>query len=136
MTIEELHCKLVELQIPEDSYYLHGLYGSPDDNDKIALTIRKGKYTIEYETYFKERGEKQAIKTFTNEDEVANWLLKKLVTEQEFWKSQRSKSIEARPWIFQDTKAWHKKGRFLFELPREFGFYWFQPDNWRINFIV
>ncbi|RZK04096.1 MAG: hypothetical protein EOO46_17520 [Flavobacterium sp.] len=93
MTIEELHNKLVELKIPEDRYYLHGLYGSADDNDKIALTIRQGKYTIEYETYFKERGEKHSVRTFTNEDEVSNWLLEKLVEEQEFLKSQREKSI-------------------------------------------
>ena len=96
MTIEELYNKLAELQIPEDRYYLHGLYGSSDDNDKIALTIRKGKYTIEYETYFKERGEKHSIRTFTNEDEVSNWLLKKLVDENEFWKSQRQKPIDTK----------------------------------------
>ena len=96
MTIEELYNKLVELQIPEDRYYLHGLYGSSDDNDKIALTIRKGKHTIEYETYFKERGEKHSIRIFTNEDEVSNWLFKKLVDEHEFWKSQRQKSIDTR----------------------------------------
>jgi hypothetical protein len=89
MTIKELHSKLVELQIPADKYYLHGLYGSPDDNDKIALTIKKGRYSIEYETYFKERGEKHSIRVFTNEDEVSNWLLKKLIDEQEFWKSRR-----------------------------------------------
>ena len=91
MTIEELHNKLVELKIPADKYYLHGLYGSTDDNDKIALTIKKGKYTIEYETYFKERGEKHSIMTFTNQDEVSNWLLKKLIDEQAFWNSQRQK---------------------------------------------
>lgn len=91
MTIGELYNRLVELQIPEDKYYLHGLYGSSDDNEKIALTIQKGKYTVEYETYFKECGEKHSIKTFTNEDEVSKWILKKLVDEQEFWKAQKSK---------------------------------------------
>jgi hypothetical protein len=96
MTIEELHNKLTELQIPEDSYYLHGLYGSLDDNDKIALTIRKSKYSIEYETYFKERGQKHSVRTFTCEDEVSDWLLKKLVDEQEFRKSQRIKSIDTK----------------------------------------
>ena len=96
MTIQELHNKLAELQIPEDRYYLHGLYGSSDDNDKIALTIRNCKCTIEYETYFKERGEKHSIRTFTNEDEVSNWILKKLVDEHEFWKSQRQKSIDTK----------------------------------------
>jgi hypothetical protein len=86
MTIGELHNKLIELQIPADKYYLHGLYGSSDDNDKIALTIKKGKYSTEYETYFKEHGVKTSIRIFTNEDEVSNWLLKKLVEEEEFYK--------------------------------------------------
>jgi hypothetical protein len=79
MTIEELHKKLIELQIPENQYYLHGLYGSTDDNDKIALIIKKGKYTIEYETYFKERGQKHSIMTFRDENEVSNWILMKLL---------------------------------------------------------
>jgi hypothetical protein len=47
MTIEELHNKLTELKIPADQYYLQGLYGSTDDNDKVALTMKRGKYTIE-----------------------------------------------------------------------------------------
>lgn len=92
MTIEELHNKLVELQIPEERYYLHGLYGSPDDNDKIALTIRKGKYTIEYETYFKERGEKHSSMIFFNEDEACEYVLNRLVKEQAFWNSRRKNS--------------------------------------------
>jgi len=96
MTIEALHTKLVELEIPEGRYYLHGLYGSPDDNDKIALTIKKGKYSIVYETYFKERGEKHSVRTFTNEDEVSSWLLKKLVDEQEFLKLQGQKQIDTK----------------------------------------
>lgn len=79
MTIEELHTKLIELGIPSNSYYLHGLYGSTDDNEKIALTIKRGKYTIEYETYFKERGQKHSIRTFVNEDKATNWILKKLI---------------------------------------------------------
>ncbi len=79
------------MQIPKDKYYLHWLYGSSDDNDKITLIIKKGKYTVEYETYFKERGEKHSIRTFTNEDEVSKWILNKLVGEQEFWKAQKSK---------------------------------------------
>ena len=46
MTLAELHNKLKELEIPENTYYLNGIYGSSDDNDKIALTIRKGKITV------------------------------------------------------------------------------------------
>lgn len=53
MTISELHTKLLDSGIPDDKYYLHGLYGSTDDNEKIGMTIKKGKYTIEYEVYFR-----------------------------------------------------------------------------------
>lgn len=53
MTISELHNRLKESGINDDQYFLHGLFGSKDDNDKIALTIRKGQYVIEYETYYK-----------------------------------------------------------------------------------
>ena len=82
MTIKELHNRLIELQIPDDRYYLQGLYGSLDDNDKLALTIRRGKYSLEYEVYFKERGEKNFVRVFTDEDEVSDWFLKMLVDEK------------------------------------------------------
>lgn len=75
MTIEELYNKLEELKIPADQYYLHGLYGSPNDNDKMSLTIKRGKYTVEYEIYHRERGEKHSIQTFTDENEVCNYIL-------------------------------------------------------------
>ena len=89
MTIEELHNKLVELGISPDRYYLHGLYGSTDDNEKVALTIRRGKYTIEYETYFKERGQKHSIKIFTDEKQASEWVLRLLTYENDFLKEQK-----------------------------------------------
>ena len=55
MTIEELYNRLKELRVSEDRFYLHGLFGSTDDNDKLALSIKMGKYTAEYEVYYKER---------------------------------------------------------------------------------
>ncbi|MDF2437061.1 MAG: hypothetical protein K0Q95_1437 [Bacteroidota bacterium] len=79
MTIEQLHNKLTELKIPADQYYLHGLYGSTDDNEKVSLTMKRGKYTIEYEVYFRERGEKHSIQNFTDESEACNYMLKKLI---------------------------------------------------------
>ena len=82
MTIEQLHNKLIELNISEDRYYLHGLYGSTDDNDKISLVIKKGKYTIEYEVYHKERGEKDSVNIFFDESEACEWILKKFIDEQ------------------------------------------------------
>ena len=77
MTIEELYNKLTELNIPADQYYLHRIYGSTNDNDKVALTIKRGKYTIEYEVYYRERGEKHSIQNFTDENEACNYILKK-----------------------------------------------------------
>lgn len=60
------------------------IYGSTDDNDKIALTIRKGKYTLEYETYFKERGVKHTSKVFFDESEACEHVLNLLVQEDAF----------------------------------------------------
>ena len=79
MTIEQLHIKLADLKVPADNYYLHGLYGSTDDNDKLALTIKMGKQTAEYEVYFKERGQKNSSTVFYSEDEACNYILKKFV---------------------------------------------------------
>lgn len=78
MTLAELHNKLKELKISENKYYLHGIYGSSDDNDKIALTIRKGKITVEYEVYFKEKGEKQSTKIFITEDDACQYIYRLL----------------------------------------------------------
>jgi len=78
MTIAELHNKLKESGISENTYYLHGLYGSVDDNDKIALTIRKGKIAVEYEVYYKEKGEKQSAKTFIKENDACQYIYRLL----------------------------------------------------------
>jgi len=89
LTIEQLHNKLTELKVPADAYYLHGLYGSTDDNDKLALTIRMGKHTVEYDVYFKERGQQDSIAVFYTEDEACNYLLKKIVDNFTFEKIQK-----------------------------------------------
>ncbi len=73
MTISDLHNKLKEIGINEDQYFLHGLFGSKDDNEKISLSIKKGKYELEFETYYKERGEKHSIRTFTTENEACKF---------------------------------------------------------------
>jgi hypothetical protein len=63
MTLKELYIKLQESGISEDKYYLHGLYGaSTNDDEKLSLVMRKGKYTLEYKVYYKERGSESAIK--------------------------------------------------------------------------
>jgi len=81
MTIEELNNKLKNLDVSDDRYYLQGLFSSTDDNDKIALTIRKGNYTIEYEVYYKECGKKHSTRTFTTETEACKYILNKIQEE-------------------------------------------------------
>lgn len=83
MTLNELHIKLKESGIPEDRYYLHGLYGSTNDDNKLALTIKKGKYTTEYEVYYKEKGEKHSARVFSAEDEACQYIYKQLKENKE-----------------------------------------------------
>jgi hypothetical protein len=89
MTIKELHKRLEESEIMEDQYFLHGLFGSPDDNDKIGLIIKKGQFGVEYETYYKERGEKHSIRTFATENEACEHIYKKLIDEQTLYRIQK-----------------------------------------------
>jgi hypothetical protein len=89
MTIFELHTKLKVKGIDEDQYFLHGLFGSTDDNDKIALSIREGQNGLEYETYYKERGEKHSIRTFSTEKEACEYIFKNLIDEQILYRIQK-----------------------------------------------
>ncbi|GAA4274708.1 hypothetical protein U6A24_09075 [Aquimarina gracilis] len=94
MTLNELHIKLQELGVSEEEYYLHGLYGSTNDNDKLALSISKGKYNYQYEIYFRERGEKRTIKSFSSENEACDYLLrefKEIKLNEQIRKSTTSK---------------------------------------------
>lgn len=89
MTISELYNQLQSLNIPEDWYYLHGLYGSTDDNDKIALAIKKGGCDV----YFKERGQKTSEKHFDTESEACKYVLQQIKTELIFHKAQSIENI-------------------------------------------
>lgn len=89
MTIKELHKRLQEAGILEDQYFLHGLFGSTDDNDKIGLTIRQGQIGLEYETFYKERGEKHSIRTFTTEKEACEHVFNKLIDEKTLYRIQK-----------------------------------------------
>ena len=93
MTISDLHNNLKEKGIDEEQYFLHGLYGSTNDNEKLSLTVKKGKFTIEYETYFKERGEKNSIRTFYSEEEACNYIYKKLIDEQTYLRIQNIEGL-------------------------------------------
>jgi hypothetical protein len=83
MNLNELYIKLKELGIPEDRYYLHGLYGSTNDDNKLALMLKKGEYTTKYEVYYKERGEKHSVRLFTTEDEACQYIYKQLKENKE-----------------------------------------------------
>lgn len=83
MTLAELYRKLKELGISEDRYYLHGLFGSTDDDNSLSLSIRKGNHTIEYEVYYKENGEKHSIRIFTSEEEACDYIYEKLKSDKE-----------------------------------------------------
>ena len=75
MTIKELNNELVKLGVSDDKYYLHGIHGSLDDNEKISLIIKGGKFTTEYEVYYRERGEKYSTRTYTSETEACKYFL-------------------------------------------------------------
>lgn len=77
MTLHELHLKLVELGINEDRYFLQGLYGSTNDNDKLALTAKREGHSVVFEVYFKERGNKHSERIFLSEDEACQYIFKK-----------------------------------------------------------
>ncbi|WP_207431313.1 hypothetical protein [Sabulibacter ruber] len=75
MNIAQLHEVLQKLKIPADQYYLHGLFGSSDDHEKLALSIKRVKHTLAFEVYFKEKGQKHLIRAFTTEDEACRYFL-------------------------------------------------------------
>jgi hypothetical protein len=89
MTLEDLHKKLLSIGITNDKYYLHGLFGSTDDNEKLGLTIFKEGSRIKYQVYFKERGTVSSTWDFDTEDEACNYMFQKLKDEQTFWRIRR-----------------------------------------------
>ena len=86
MNLSELHSKLQSAGVPPEKYYMHELYGSTDDNDKLALTIRMGKYTAEYEVYFREKGQKGLEKIFSDETKACDFFYQKAKDEWTFEK--------------------------------------------------
>lgn len=66
------------LGISEESYYLQGLYGSPTDDNKLALVLREENNSTKYEMYFKENGEKHVIQVFIDFDIAANYFIEQL----------------------------------------------------------
>jgi hypothetical protein len=83
MTVDELYNRLNKIGIPKNLYYLHGLYGSNSDEDKLSLIIKIVDSNFEYQVYFKERGEKHSIKTFNSESDACNYIFEELKKNQE-----------------------------------------------------
>lgn len=78
MTLNDLHLALQSKGIDENSYYIHGLFGSSDDSDKLAMTIIVAKYSIIYKIYYKERGEQHSVYEFNDETEACRFFYKKV----------------------------------------------------------
>ncbi len=100
MNIHELQMELNKLGIDPMSYYLHGIGEQTNDSDKLAMAIRRGKYSVEYEIYFTERGEKNLIQLYDNEADACNYFLRSM-KEKYFhkiikakWPQLKDKSIE------------------------------------------
>ena len=81
MNFKRAYKELYKLGIPENKYYLNGLYGSTSDEERLSLIESRGKYTVEYEVYYRERGEKGSARTFTNEDQAIDYFITELFSE-------------------------------------------------------
>lgn len=76
MNLSELYIQLKKIGVGDNEIYLHGLYGSTDNNEKLSMTIKRGKYSAIWEVYFKERVEKHSVREFDNESEACDYYIK------------------------------------------------------------
>ena len=76
--LEKLYFRLKALGIPEESYYLQGLYGSSTDDYKLALVMREENNSTEYEMYYREKDLKHIIQVFTDFDIASNYFIEQL----------------------------------------------------------
>jgi hypothetical protein len=77
--IKSLHEKLLAHHIDEESYHLLGLFGSTNDDLKLSLNIKRGKYTIMFEIYSKDRSEKHILLETTDIDEACEYFFRKAI---------------------------------------------------------
>jgi len=85
MNIEQLYKRLTEAGVPEYRFFIHGLFGSTDENERLALTIYKQGDKTCYEVYFKERGTSSTLNVFSTESEACNFMYEKLIYERDFF---------------------------------------------------
>jgi hypothetical protein len=93
MTLKELYKKLTDSGITDSQYYLHGLYGSTDDNERLGLQIFKQNNRINYQVFFKERGQVTSAWDFNSEDEACKFMFEKLKDEQTFWRIRKIEGL-------------------------------------------
>ena len=77
MDIADLYAELKTMAVPDSKIYLHGLYGSTDDNEKLALTVKMGEKRPIWEVYFKERGQINSLRQFDDEHSACEYYLKR-----------------------------------------------------------
>lgn len=78
MNLEELHSALVSAGIPSEKYYLHGLLGTTDDENKLSVIVRRGRYFREFVVYYRERGEMHSVRVFDTESKACEYMFKRL----------------------------------------------------------
>lgn len=79
MNFEELYKKLQELGIKDEKFYIMGIYGSDNDNEKLSIIQKKTTDGVIYEIYFKEKNEKNIIRVFNNKEEAFNFFIDSLL---------------------------------------------------------
>jgi hypothetical protein len=94
MNIEQLYKRLIEAGVPEHRFYLHGLFGSTDDIERLALTIYRRSDKTYYEVYFKERGSTSStLDVFSTESEACNFMFQKLIYERDFFNIRKIEGL-------------------------------------------
>lgn len=88
MKLKELFDKLESSNIPKDKYYINGIYGSTDDENKPAMRLYNGNM---FEIYSKERGEKVIKKIYDEEEDACLYMFKLI---RQTWDFERILSIK------------------------------------------
>lgn len=78
MNLSALYSELRKIGIPDNDIFIHGLYGSTNDNEKLSLSMRMEKYSKVWEVYYKERGKKHSVREFNSESEACEYYLNQM----------------------------------------------------------
>ena len=77
MNLQELYDELKRMGVPDSQIYLHGIYGSTDDDNKLSMIIKMNEFRPVWEVYYRERGVKDSIREFTQETEACMYYLER-----------------------------------------------------------